>query len=44
MRIEILDIQLQKFYLMNLNVLCPKVGFFRTIKRKTQQVKVTTDY
>ena len=32
----------EKFYLMNLNVCMPKVGFW-TIKQKTQQIKMTTD-
>ena len=32
----------RKFYLMNLNFCMPKVGFW-TIRRKTQQIKMTTD-
>ena len=32
----------RKFYLMNLNVCMPKVGFW-TIRQKTQQIKMTTD-
>ena len=32
-----------KFYLKNLNVLCPKVGFLNNLNEKTEQIMLTKD-